>query len=837
MKLRRTCCYFLATVSLGICTVNEGVNAQISSDGSLSTTVSTDDAVNFLIEGGERSLDNLFHSFSEFSIPNLGSAYFDNNPDITNIFSRVTGGNISEIQGLIRANGTANLFLINPAGIMFGENASLDVGGSFFATTAESVVFGDGIEFSATQPQEAPLLTINIAPGLQMGANSGDITVQNQGHALTAGTRFPVNFNDTTAGLQVSSGNTLGLIGKEINLIGGIIRISGGSIQLIGIEEGILNLNNSSQFWQFDTLQVQKFGNINLVEKSLLYTSDIITGDIQLQGDNITFEDASTALIENVGSQSSGQIIVNATDTLKLSGSVRNAPDILTPTGTAAITGVFPSRLITYALENGSGGDILIESSNLFISNGGQINSRSFSNGDTGSVEVNVKQLIEIEAGSPFNPNIPSAITTVIFSEGNAQEINISAQNINILNGGTISFGGLGNGQGGDVNINVQENLTISGFSQENFLPSSVSSTALSVGNSGTTVINTSRLFLLNGGSVGTSTIAEGDAGQLIVNADKSITISGGEPELGIPSRISSDATILSEVSRQSLGLPEEPSGNSGNITLNTPRLIINDAGIVSVSNEGLGDSGSLQINSNQIVINTEGSITAFSNSGKGGNIELNIRDSLLLRNNSKITAEATGVIDDIRLNVNGGNIEINANLVTLLEASQINANAFEGNGGNITITTQGLFVTPNSSITASSQFGVDGTITLNTPDEENKLAIAELSADLTDASQQIVGNCSWTRDNTFYVVGRRGIAKTPQEYIQDYTMWSDIRDLSDNESSVVSHQSSVKPERIIEANAWIINGRGNVELVAVVPNNNQNLGQVASSCSGFIKS
>jgi filamentous hemagglutinin family protein len=150
--------------------------------------------LNSQIDGGAIRGSNLFHSFQQFSIPTGGSASFNNAPSITNIITRVTGSNLSSIDGLIRANGTANLFLINPNGILFGANARLELGGSFLASTAEGLRFANGFEFSATSPQAPPLLTISAPIGLQYGSRSGE--VRSQG-----------------AILQIPNGQTLALIG------------------------------------------------------------------------------------------------------------------------------------------------------------------------------------------------------------------------------------------------------------------------------------------------------------------------------------------------------------------------------------------------------------------------------------------------------------------------------------------------------------------------------------------------------------------------------------------------------------------------------------------------
>lgn len=130
------------------------------------------------ISGGTQAGNNLMHSFQQFSVPLGSTAFFNNSPNIENIISRVTGNSISNIEGLIKANGAANLFLINPSGFIFGSNAKLEIGGSFVASTANSFKFANGTEFTTTSTNSAPLLTIGVPVGLQYGTNSGNIQLQ-----------------------------------------------------------------------------------------------------------------------------------------------------------------------------------------------------------------------------------------------------------------------------------------------------------------------------------------------------------------------------------------------------------------------------------------------------------------------------------------------------------------------------------------------------------------------------------------------------------------------------------------------------------------------------------
>lgn len=134
------------------------------------------------ISGGTTAGNNLFHSFDEFGIDIGNTANFNNATEIQNIFSRVTGDNISNIDGLIRANGEANLYLLNPNGIVFGEDAAIDIGGSFSAIAEEAITFDDG-EYNAVAP-DSSTLSINLPLGVQLGENPGNIEVRGSGSGL-----------------------------------------------------------------------------------------------------------------------------------------------------------------------------------------------------------------------------------------------------------------------------------------------------------------------------------------------------------------------------------------------------------------------------------------------------------------------------------------------------------------------------------------------------------------------------------------------------------------------------------------------------------------------------
>ncbi|MEH2057446.1 MAG: S-layer family protein [Nostoc sp.] len=785
--------------------------AQVTSDGTSNTTVNQS-GNNFTILNGVNKGNNLFHSFTNFSVPTGGSATFNliNTPNISTIFSRVTGGSISNINGLIQTlnssnNNPVSLFLLNPSGIVFGPNASLNIGGSFLATTANSIKFADGTEFSATNPGAIPLLTISVPIGLQMGQNPGSITVQNTGATLINNANGSAGLKNTPTGLRVTSGNNLALLGGTITLDGGVLNAASGHMELGSASAGIVNLNTAT--WKFDYANIQQFRDILFSHKSLANISGTPAGSIHLQGRDINITGSSGVLLVNQGNQQSGNIVVDASRLLEMQGE--------TSMGTSQ------NYLRTENINTAIGGNIVVSAPQIMLLDGGFL-ARNFGAGSGGNISVNAVNSIEMNGVAPNNPTATSAITTTNFGSGPGGNIQVSTGKLIIQNGAGIMNTSRSTGGTGNSTVNASDSIELIGENPVNLTTSKIGVQVFNQGNGGQLTVTTPNLSVLDGAAVNISTGASGNAGNLVVNVSDSIEVSGVGATSLLPSRIVANAQIFPTTLRKLIGLPPFPTGSTGELLINTSHLTVTNQGSIGVEHQGIGNAGNLHIRADAIFLDNAGSITAATKSGQGGNIDLNA-NTLVMRHGSNITATAGGTGD-------GGNIVINSPIILGLENSDIIANAVQGQGGNINITTQGLFglkyrahLTPESDITASSQFGVNGTVDINNIGIDPNSGLVELPENVTDPSQQIATGCANSEGSRFVATGRGGIPQNPTQQIGSdvydglrLRTWSDTRDLSAyRKTGEVTAQIPTSSETLIQATSWHRNAQGKIELVA----------------------
>jgi filamentous hemagglutinin family protein len=532
--------------------------AQVSTDGALSTTVHSVDGRNFVIEDGDRAGNNLFHSFHEFSVPTGGSATFNNAVDVQNILGRVTGGSISNIDGLIRANGRANLFLLNPSGILFGPNAQLFIGGSFVGSTANRLRFADGTIFSTT-PSASPLLSISVPAGLQFtGNNASSIQVKGRGNSEIVPT--------TNFGLAVAPGQTLALIGGEILFEGGIATTAAGRLEVGGVAQGEVTFAPSPVGWQFDYSQVEQFRDVRLLNRSSLWNPlSSVVGGIQVQGDRIILDNSQIAAVAGgnpaAGNLPGGNINLNAATAVELSGA-----NAIYPFSSWILNQVAPGA-------NNAGGQIRIETPRLNIQDGSRVQTLSQGSGSAGNIQVNAGRILINGAAAAdrtqqdlFNSRIASdAIAT-----GNGGNVQISAQRIRLSNGGQIStlVAPQATGQGGEMRVNVSGTITARGFNPLNPQTSSgFVSTTTGMGNGGNLVLSGDRFSFSDGGIIQSQTLGTGQAGDLTVQARDMITVR----------RLSS--TFQGGINSYSLG-----SGRGGSINLSTNHLRLYEGGNVTAA-------------------------------------------------------------------------------------------------------------------------------------------------------------------------------------------------------------------------------------------------------------
>ena len=740
----RTLCKFSIALPFTIAgflglTFNNSAFAQLTPDNTLGAenSIVTPQQLRDLIQGGAIRGNALFHSFDEFNVVSDRGVFFDlqNNANILNIFTRVTGSNSSQIfgtLGVLNDLGSANLFLLNPNGITFGANASLQLNGSFFATTADGFGF-DNFTFSASGGEAPPpLLTVSIPPFLSFRDNPGDITV-NQSN------------------LTVNQEQSLSLVGGNVTVTGsrnGFNRPVNLSATDGRIEVGSVSSSGSVSFSQtnaglvLDYEGIDTFQDINFNQLAFIDTTGEGGGSIQLQGRNIRLSGEARVYATNQGSQTGGGIIVNSEQLV-----------------------VDDSSLIAEVFGSGQGGNLNINTSQLIIQNGGRVNTTTFGEGNGGNVTVNASDSVQVIGTEVDGVSIGSLLAsrTSGIGKGNAGDVIINTSQLLIQNGGNVSGSAIGEGSGGNVIVNALDSVQVIGTevgSSSLLQTNAISDTS----NAGDLTVNTPRLLVQGDAVIRTDAFETGNGGNIKINVDETILIEGSG---GILSTAQFDST-----------------GSAGSISIDSQQLTVRDGGIISVQSFGTGTGGNLSITSDNLILDN-GTISAETINSDSGNVVLNISDLLLLRNgngNALISATAGG-------EGNGGNLTINTTFLVSFpnENSDITANADLGNAGLITITAEGLFgfnvlrnrLTDQSDITAFSQRDPVPSIQGDIPETFVNQAPIEKPEEVVDSSDITTQSACYDfgGDSQLANSGRGGIPQIPGLVVRNSVINVDLVD------------------------------------------------------------
>jgi filamentous hemagglutinin family protein len=695
--------------------------AEVVTDGSLGAGTPID-GPNYDIGAkfGQQHGGNLFHSFQDFNLKFDESATFSGPNSVQNVISRVTGKNPSHIDGLIISTiPNADMYFLNPYGIMFGEKARLNVQGSFHASTAHYLRLGNGGRFDALNPSNSLL---NVASVEAFGFLDKKIA--------------SIDIKGEKVFLSVPEEKMLSVIGGSINIEDSVLFAPGGRINLAAIasvdEVGEVEItpdNLHIKASRTGEIKLSHFAERQQVigsnEEPLIYDygSDGDDGD---DGDGEQAIEPTSSIDEdttNYEDEGIEPLEMNDPD----DGYEDEEPEIR-EYGNIDVTDHFKET----------------DTGQIFIRGGELLIKRAGISADTFNYEGEQEARIDIDINGNIDLVEGGFITADSHSDSQGGHITIKAENMTLhgqveelhpddedfLDGlSTIATDSFLTGVAGDIDIELTGSLKL--------VPGAILSTAQDYngeGEAGNIYIKTREMTLQQGSSINVDTFGGRNAGNITINATDKISLLQNYSY-----GISSSAF-------------EETMGNAGNIVLNTSELVLTEESPIYSASYGSGNAGSITITTNTAKLTNRSRITTEASQARGGNIHFEVRDKLELFNDSRITAEAGGK----NTQDSGGNITIKSSDIFRLDNSNLLANAYAGNGGKIDITTPQFNVLGDSRIDVSSTFGLNGQVWVNGLELNENFMM--LSPDFLKVDSLLKNRCiGLTKEDlsTFFVIGR----------------------------------------------------------------------------------
>ncbi len=724
--------------------------AEVVTDGSLPGALSGPVAggtigslpVDYLIspEYGALRDSNLFFSFAEFSLESPETAVFTGPASVRNVLARVTGGDPSRIDGRLGSTiAGADLWLVNPNGVVFGAGAQLSIPGAFHASTGSFIRLADGTLYSAANPAAGSLSVAAPEAFGFLGGETGGIEVDFTGRALTS--RPFERFSLVGGDISIHAGEN----GQP-----GTLRVPNGRIDLVGVAaDGFGPVEVSLYSGGIEELRVTGpwTGRAVSVDRNAVLSSSGVTpegfpqfpgaGDIHVFAGSLEVANAELRSLTG-GSGRGGDIAIELSGDLTLSGGSTQVSGLSAGSGVTGLGG-------DVALD-GDGGDVRIRARNVSLLGGARISTTSLLLGDAGNVDIDATDRVFI-AGRDLTGS-PSGIFSSTKVAGAGGNIAIRADALEMEDGGVLVSETRGSGLGGRIDVDV------------------------------------ATLSLIEGARIDSSTRSfspEPAAGGTIeIEASESALLSGRTSAL--------DFSGITAIAQGATDTLPESTARAGDIALRTPSLVVRDGAAISTAAEGSGDGGSIAIDTNTLTLDG-GSISASAKSGTGGSIAINATTAIGIFNGGVISAIAQGAGNAGRIEVDagrqlaldrgaittesslsdGGEISLRATkLISLyrsevttsvrggvggdidvdpenmvLNESRIIARAGAGTGGNIRIVAGQLVSDHSSVIDASSETGIDGTVEIESPEVNLNEQLDALPADYADTAGLLRSPCA----------------------------------------------------------------------------------------------